>query len=222
MTGNEYQAGMLIPEGFRLRRGDVGISSRALCSAFLEDRDLVLTSGADRFLVSHRLTSAFSETVAAISSDETEIPFDWYHVDRLIRLFQGETVVLGGQFDVSEAIAELKLRGFGAAVGLEEAEGFRLSLDPKFVHECFGDATLRVNGKEIGVSGAGLLLLRQSELTLDQTPALDELISLLRLERVVARDQSELREVARRVGLKWAIEFDCTGAVPPAIPMWPT
>jgi hypothetical protein len=61
---------------------------------------------------------------------------------------------------------------------------------------------LRVNGKEVAVSEAGLLLLRRSELTLDETPALDDLISLLRLERVVPRDVSELREVARRVGLQ--------------------
>jgi hypothetical protein len=70
-----------------------------------------------------------------------------------------------------------------------------------------------VNGKEVGVSGAGLLL-RQSELRVEDTPALDELISLLRLERVVPRDVSELREVARRVGLEWAIDFDCAAADP--------
>jgi hypothetical protein len=82
----------------------------------------------------------------------------------------------------------LKLRGFGATYGVKEGAEFRLSLEPEFVRGCFGDATLRVNGREVRVSGAGLLLLHQSELTLEDTPALEELISLLRLERVVPRD----------------------------------
>jgi hypothetical protein len=87
----------------------------------------------------------------------------------------------------------------------KEAGAFRLELEPEFVHECFGEATLRVNGREVMVSGAGLLLRHQSEMTLD------ELISLLRLERAVPRVVSELREVVKRVGLEWAIDFDCVG-----------
>jgi hypothetical protein len=62
------------------------------------------------------------------------------------------------------------------------------------------------------VSEAGLILLRQSELTLEDTPALEELISLLRLERVVPRDAAELRDIVKRVGLEWAIDFGCAGA----------
>jgi hypothetical protein len=84
-------------------------------------------------------------------------------------------------------------------------------LEPEFVRSSFGDATLLVNGKKVEVSGAGLLLLRQSELTLEETPALDELISLLRLERIVHRDVSKVREVARSVGLEWAIDFVSAG-----------
>jgi hypothetical protein len=136
------------------------------------------------------------------------------HIDRVVRIFQGETVALGGTFDVSAAIAELRLRGFEAASGRKETGGFRLSLEPEFVRGCFGKAMLRVNGKEVEVSEAGLLLLRRSELTLEETPALDELISLLRLERVVPREVSELREVVRRVELEWAIDFDCAGVEP--------
>jgi hypothetical protein len=139
-------------------------------------------------------------------------------VDRLVRLFQGESVVLGGHFDASTAIAKLKLRGFAAAVGRKAAESFRLSLTPEFVRGCFGEAMLRVNGKDVEVSEAGLLLLRQSELTLEETPALEELVSLLRLERVVPRNAAELREVARRVGLEWAIDFGCAGAAPVSDP----
>jgi hypothetical protein len=62
-------------------------------------------------------------------------------------LFRGETVVLGGAFDISAAIAELNLRGFATVE--KEAEGFRLLLDPEFVRSCFRGATLRVNGKEL-------------------------------------------------------------------------
>jgi hypothetical protein len=139
-------------------------------------------------------------------------------IDRLVRLFQGESVVPGGPFDASAAIVELKLRGCGAAVGHKDAGALRLSLEPKFVRECFGQATLRVNGKEVAVPEAGLLLLRQSELTLEETPVLDELISLLRLERVVPRDVSELREVVRKVGLDWAVDFDCADQAPVSDP----
>jgi hypothetical protein len=71
-----------------------------------------------------------------------------------------------------------------------------------------------VNGKEVEVSGAGLLLLRRSELNLEETPALDELISLLRLESVVPRDLSELHELARTVGMEWAVDFACGEAAP--------
>jgi hypothetical protein len=115
--------------------------------------------------------------------------------------------------DASAAIAELKLRAFDCAIGHGEARGYHLSLEPEFVHECFGEATLRVNGNEVEWQ-TGLILLRQSVLTLDETPALGELISLLRLERFVPRDVSELREVARKVGLEWAIDF----GAPPSDP----
>jgi hypothetical protein len=162
--------------------------------------------------------SAFSEEFGAVSSDQPGIEIHSPRVDRLVRLLQGETVVLGGAFDVSQAIAELKLRGFDAAVGLKETGAFRLSLGSEFVRGCFRDAILRVNGKEVAVSETGLLLLRRSEVTLDETPALDELISLLRLERVVPRDVSALREVANTVGLEWAIDFDCVGATPASDP----
>jgi hypothetical protein len=47
---------------------------------------------------------------------------------------------------------------------------------------------------------------------LEETPALEELISLLRLERVVSRDAAELRGIVKRVGLEWAIDFGCAGA----------
>jgi hypothetical protein len=154
-----------------------------------------------------------SETVAVASSDQTRIIVRSNGVDRFVRLLQGETVMLGGAFDASAAIAELKLRGFGAAVGRIEAEAFRLSLGPEFVRKSFGDATLRMNGKDVNVSKAGLLLLRRSELTLEETPALDELIALLRLECVVPRDVSALREVMRKVGLEWATQFDYPSAV---------
>jgi hypothetical protein len=204
--------GMVVPAGFRQSRGNIGISSHALCSTFLEDRDLVLSSGKDRYVVSRRLISAFSERVAAVSTDQREIDLQSSQVDRLVRLFQGETVVVPRVFDVSAAIAELRLGGFGAALGLKGAGGFRLSLEPEFVRRSLGEATLRVNGKEVEVSRAGLLLLRQSELTLEETPALDELISLLRLERVVPRDATELREIVKRVGLEWAIDFGCASA----------
>jgi hypothetical protein len=127
-------------------------------------------------------------------------------------VFRGETAVLGGAFDVSAAIAELELRGFCRAIGLDDAQAFRLSLEPEFVRGCFGEATLRVNEKEVEVSKAGVLLLRQSE------SALEELISLLRLERVVPRNVSELREVTRRVGLEWAIDFDGFSAGPASDP----
>jgi hypothetical protein len=125
-----------------------------LCSTFLDDRDFTLVSGNDRYFVSRRLISAFSQTVAGASSDQMQINLQAKQLGRLVRLFQGEMVVTGGEFDASAAIAELKLRGFAAAVGLREAEGFRLSLDPEFVCGCFGEATLRVNGKEVEVSGA--------------------------------------------------------------------
>jgi hypothetical protein len=203
-------SGVLIPDWLTRRKSAIAISSYALCSVFLDDRDFAMASGKDRYFISRRLVNAFSETVAAVSSDHAQIDFR-SKIDRIVRLFQGETVVLGGLFDASEAIADLKLRGFEAAVGQKEAGGFRLSLEPEFVRGCFGEAALRVNGKEVEVSGAGLLLLRRSELTLDETPALAELISLLRLERVVPRDVSELLEVARTVGLEWAIDFDCAG-----------
>jgi hypothetical protein len=156
--------------------------------------------------------------VAAVSSDQPEIDLCSRNVDRLVRLFQGEIVVLGGSFDVSAAIAELRLRGFGGAVGQKEATGFRLTVEPEFVRECFGEATLKVNGKEVKVSRASLVLLHQSEVTWAETPALDELISLLRLERVVPRDVSELREAARRVGIEWAIDFGSTRSVPVSDP----
>jgi hypothetical protein len=204
-------AGVIIPEPSTGSTVDIGISPYALCSTFLDDRVLALTFGKDHYFVSRQLLGAFSETVADISSNQTEVVLKSSGIDRVVRLFQGEIVVLGGSFDVSAAIAELKLRGFGAAGWQWEAGEFRLSLEPEFVRSCFGDATLLVNGKEVEVSGAGLLLLRQSELTLAETPALDELISLLRLERVVPRDVSELREVARRVGLEWAIDFGSAG-----------
>jgi hypothetical protein len=181
-----------------------------------------MESGVDRFFVSRRLVDAFSETVAVMSLHKSQIDLESGQIDRLVRLFRGETVVLGGSFDASAAIAELKLRGFGAAVGEKDARCFRLALEPEFVRGCFGDATLRVNGKEVGVSEAGLLLLRRSELTLDETPALDELILLLRLERVVPRDVSELREVVVRVGLEWAIDFDCAGVTAVNDPDCPT
>jgi hypothetical protein len=184
----------------------------------LEDRDLMLGSGKDRYFVSRRVVSAFSHAAVVTTSDQTQINLQSKQIVRLVRLFQGERVVIGGEFDVSAAIAELKLRGFAAAVGLREAEGFRLSLEPEFVRGCFGEATLRVNGKEVEVSGAGLLLLRRSELTLEETPVLDELISLLRLERVVPRDVSELRELARSVGMEWAVDFACADAAPASDP----
>jgi hypothetical protein len=184
----------------------------------MHDRDLILGSGDDLCFVSRRIFSAFSETVADISSDQRQIDLQSSQVDRVVRLFQGGTVVLGGAFDASASIAELKLRGFAAGVGQREAGGFRLSLDPEFVRSCFGEATLRVNGKEVAVSEAGLLLLRRTELALEATPALDELISLLRLERIIPQDVSQLRDVARGVGLEWAIDFDCACAVPVSTP----
>jgi hypothetical protein len=107
----------------------------------------------DGYFVSRRLVSAFSGTVAAVSSDRSQIDICSSQVDRLVRLFQGETVVFGGSFDASTAIAELRLRGFGAAIGLKEAEELRLLLEPEFVRGCFGEAALRVNGKEMKVSG---------------------------------------------------------------------
>jgi hypothetical protein len=83
---------------------------------------------------------------------------------------------------------------------LKEGVEFRLSLEPEFVRGSFGDATLRVNGREARVSRLGLLLLRRSELTLEDSPALEELISLLRRERVVSRDAAELRGVSDSSG----------------------
>jgi hypothetical protein len=181
-----------------------------------------MASDDDRFFVSRRLLSAFSGIVASVSGDHEQIKLRSIQIGGLVRIFQGETVVLGGAADVSGAIAELKLRGFGAAVGLKEAGEFRLSLEPEFVRQCFEEVTLRVNGKEVAVSEAGLLLLRQSELTLEDTPALGELVSLLRLEHVVPRDVSTLREVVRIVGLEWAVDFDCGGPLPYATSIWPT
>jgi hypothetical protein len=180
----------------------------------------MLSSGEDRHFVSRRLWTAFSQTVADISSDKSWIDLRSSHVDRLIRILQGETVVLGGAVDASAAIAELKLRGFDCAIGHGEARAYHLSLEPEFVRKCFGEATLRVNGKEVEVSNAGLILLRQSELTLDETPALGELISLLRLERFVPRDVSELREVARKVGIEWAIDFGAPPSDPEFAPLF--
>jgi hypothetical protein len=217
-TGEGRMSGVLIPDRLTGSRDNVGISSYALCSIFREEGDLVIASGNDRYFISRRLADALSATVADVSWDHLQIELQSGHVDRLVRLFQGETVVLGGEFDISATIAELKLRGFGAVAGRKEAEGFRLSLEPEFVRECFGEATLRVNGKEVKVSGAGLLLLRCSELMLEETPALDELISLLRLERVVPGEVSALREVVRRVGLECAI--DLAAAV--LLPSWRT
>jgi hypothetical protein len=211
---HEQIPGVVVAEEFVRERNDIGISLSALCSVFLDDRDMLLSSGRDRYFISRRLLSAFSDRISEAFSEQPEIKVHSPHVDRLVRLLQGETVVLGGAFDASQAIAELKLRGFDAAVGLKGTGAFRLSLNPEFVGRCFGGGTLRVYGKEVAVSEAGLLLLRRSELTLDETPALEELISLLRLERVVPRDASELREVTRRVGLEWAIDLDCVGAAP--------
>jgi hypothetical protein len=159
----ESTPGVLVPDGFTRTRRHAEISARALCSTFLDDRDLILISGSDRHFVSRQLLTAFSPTVAAASLDKPRVEVRSRQIDRLVRLFQGETVFMGGQFDVSAAVAELKLRGFAPACGQKEAGNFRLLLEPEFVRACFGEAKLRVNGKEVAVSEAGLLLLRQSE-----------------------------------------------------------
>jgi hypothetical protein len=53
---------------------------------------------------------------------------------------------------------------------------------------------------------------------LDETPALAELISLLRLECVGPRDVSELRELVRKVGMEWAVDFAGADAAPVSDP----
>jgi hypothetical protein len=90
--------GVLVPEGFKRARKDVGISSYALCSVFLHERDLILATAQDRQFVPHRLLSAFSERVGNVSWEQPEIDLHSTQVDRLVRLFEGETVVLGGRF----------------------------------------------------------------------------------------------------------------------------
>jgi hypothetical protein len=104
--GQAQMPGVVIPERFAQNKNDVGISPYALCSGFVDHRDLILSSGKDRYFVSRRLVGAFSSTVAAVSSEHSQIDLRSGRIDRLVRLFQGETVVLGGGFDASAAIAE--------------------------------------------------------------------------------------------------------------------
>jgi hypothetical protein len=96
MGVNEQKPGVLIPEGFSRIIDGVGVSSPALCSVFIEDRDLTLVSGPDRFQVSRQLFGAFSDRVPAASSDRGYMDVHSSELGRIVRLLRGETVIFGG------------------------------------------------------------------------------------------------------------------------------
>jgi hypothetical protein len=102
MRVNVQGPAVLVSERFTRTRGDVEISPWALCSAFQYDGDLIVSS-----------KSPCSGTIADVSRNQTQINLHSSQVRRLVRVFQGEAVTLGGACDASAAIAKLKLRTLG-------------------------------------------------------------------------------------------------------------